>query len=130
MNLKELEELEALLPTNAELKEETRRKKLSDSCSNITEEVAKNQAEGQRKRKEAGWQSKMIGNTNGSGRKGKKYGPQTAESNAKRSASLMGRKIPSITGVPQPKETCPHCGKVGGRPQMKQWHFDKCKVKK
>lgn len=24
---------------------------------------------------------------------------------------------------------CPHCDKVGPKPQMKQWHFDKCKQK-
>ena len=23
--------------------------------------------------------------------------------------------------------TCPHCGKTGGAPQMKQWHFENCK---
>ena len=88
------------------------------------------QNEAQQKRKDTGWNKKMIGNKNGSGNKGQQRGPQTEESNAKRSATLMGRKIPSITGVPKPKETCPHCGKVGGRPQMLQYHFDKCKVKK
>ena len=87
------------------------------------------QNEAQQKRKDSGWNQKMVGNKNGSGRKGKKYGPQTPESNAKRSEKLMGRKIPSITGVPKPKETCPHCGKIGGRPQMLQYHFDKCKLK-
>jgi len=30
---------------------------------------------------------------------------------------------------PKPKIKCPYCGKVGGVPQMKQWHFDKCKLK-
>lgn len=25
--------------------------------------------------------------------------------------------------------TCPHCNKIGPGPQMKQWHFDKCKFK-
>lgn len=23
---------------------------------------------------------------------------------------------------------CPHCHKIGGWPQMRQWHFDKCKL--
>jgi len=32
-----------------------------------------------------------IGNTYGSGRKGKTYGPQSAESNEKRSQTLKGR---------------------------------------
>lgn len=27
------------------------------------------------------------------------------------------------------KLECPHCGKIGPKPQMKQWHFDKCKRK-
>lgn len=29
----------------------------------------------------------------------------------------------------KPKTTCPHCGKIGGVPQMVQWHFDNCKNK-
>lgn len=33
-------------------------------------------------------------------------------------------------GVKVPTSTCPHCGKVGGIFQLKQWHFDKCKFKK
>lgn len=28
-----------------------------------------------------------------------------------------------------PKVTCPHCGKAGGRNQMKRYHFDNCKNK-
>ena len=87
----------------------------------------KKQAEGQRKRKEAGWSSKMIGNKNGSGNKNRLGMTNSSESNIKRSNTLMGRKIPSITGVPKPKLTCPHCGKIGGKPQMMQFHFDKCK---
>jgi hypothetical protein len=31
-----------------------------------------------------------------------------------------------LVGVPKPKVECPHCSKVGGLPQMKQWHFDNC----
>lgn len=30
-------------------------------------------------------------------------------------------------GKPKPIITCPHCGKKGGKPAMKQWHFDNCK---
>jgi len=30
-------------------------------------------------------------------------------------------------GVPKPKVKCPHCEKIGGYPQMKQYHFEKCK---
>lgn len=33
----------------------------------------------------------------------------------------------SKIGKPQQKIECPHCNKIGGFPQMKQWHFDKCK---
>jgi len=83
----------------------------------------------QERRKLSGWNEKMKGNTNGSGARSKPLPKQTAESNARRSATLMGRVIPSITGVPKPKETCPHCGKIGGRPQMLQYHFDRCKHK-
>lgn len=28
---------------------------------------------------------------------------------------------------PKPKITCPICGKTGGEPSMKRWHFDNCK---
>ena len=38
------------------------------------------------------------------------------------------RKISeSNRGQKRPTDTCPHCGKTGGRAQMIQWHFDKCK---
>ena len=30
-------------------------------------------------------------------------------------------------GIKVPTTTCPHCGKIGGKPQLKQWHFDNCK---
>ena len=46
----------------------------------------------------------------------------TQEANKKRSESMKGRKKQIIE--------CPHCNKTGGEPQMKQWHFDKCKGKK
>lgn len=45
----------------------------------------------------------------------------SSESNAKRSVAMKGRG--------KPKTQCPHCNKIGGLPQMKQWHFDKCKEK-
>ena len=34
-----------------------------------------------------------------------------------------------MSGRSKPKIVCPHCGKEGGLPQMKQWHFDNCKEK-
>ena len=46
-----------------------------------------------------------------------------------------GSKNP-MYGVPSPFTgrkhellTCPHCGKVGGKNGMIQWHFDNCKFK-
>lgn len=95
----------------------------------INEESILKAQQAQERRKLSGWNEKMKGNKNGSGPRSKPLPKQTPESNAKRSATLMGRKIPSITGVSKPKETCPHCGKIGGRPQMLQYHFDRCKFK-
>ena len=41
------------------------------------------------------------------------------------------QKISNImVGRSKPKIVCPHCGKEGGLPQMKQWHFDNCKEKR
>lgn len=45
----------------------------------------------------------------------------TPEANQRRSQSLTGKQKPVII--------CPQCGKSGGAPQMKQWHFDNCKEK-
>jgi len=30
--------------------------------------------------------------------------------------------------TPKPEITCPHCGKRGGEPSMKRWHFDRCRL--
>jgi hypothetical protein len=46
----------------------------------------------------------------------------TPEANEKRKQALTGKQKPVII--------CPYCGKSGGAPQMKQWHFDNCKGKK
>lgn len=35
----------------------------------------------------------------------------------------------ALKGIPKPKIECPHCGKIGGVPQMKRHHFDNCKTK-
>jgi hypothetical protein len=66
--------------------------------------------------------------------KGNQLGiPKTVEQKAKISASLKGRTYkPRVSKGPRgPQEmlTCPHCGKVGGKGAMKQWHFDKCKTR-
>ena len=37
------------------------------------------------------------------------------------------KKIGDANRNPKRKIACPHCSKVGGEPQMKQWHFDNCK---
>ena len=31
-------------------------------------------------------------------------------------------------GKKQPTDTCPHCGKIGSKSNMKRWHFDNCKA--
>jgi hypothetical protein len=70
--------------------------------------------------------------------KGKSKSPEHI---AKLSKVKTGRLNPKLSevkkGVPSPKKgrpqekiSCPHCSKIGGLPQMKQWHFDKCKEKK
>jgi len=33
----------------------------------------------------------------------------------------------ALKGKPKMKVECPHCGKSGGKPAMKKWHFDQCK---
>lgn len=53
--------------------------------------------------------------------KGKIYGKQTEEQIEHRIATLRGKS--------RPVTECPHCRKIGGEPQMIQWHFDKCKYK-
>ncbi|WPJ20664.1 homing endonuclease [Pseudomonas phage vB_PF_Y1-MI] len=43
----------------------------------------------------------------------------TEETKQKMSALRSGRKASIVE--------CPHCGKTGGAPAMKQWHFNNCK---
>lgn len=50
--------------------------------------------------------------------KGKKHNNETKQ---KIGNSLKDKK--------KPEAICPHCNKVGGIAQMKQWHFDNCKRK-
>ena len=70
--------------------------------------------------------------------KGKPKSPEHLE---KLSAWQKGKPKPYVSearkgkptgrkGIPLIKTTCPHCRKEGGIPQMKQWHFDKCKERK
>jgi hypothetical protein len=86
------------------------------------------QAQAQEKRAKSGWESKMVGNKNGAGKRKTKI-VQPEHANQSRSKALVGIERPNLRGVPKPKLTCPHCGKVGGKPQMIQYHFDKCKHK-
>lgn len=50
-----------------------------------------------------------------------KTGLQTMSKETKLKMSLIAK------GKPKQKIQCPHCNKIGGLPQMKQWHFDNCK---
>ena len=90
-------------------------------------EWQKSQQEAQLKRKDTGWNKKMIGNKNGVGKRKTKI-VQPEHANIKRSETLKGRPS-KLKGLPKPKLTCPHCGKEGGKPQMIQYHFDRCKHK-
>lgn len=73
--------------------------------------------------------------------KGKKRKPNSkpvsAETKAKMSASRLGSKRTAETkakmsawqkGVKKETTSCPHCGKVGGKSNMKRYHFDNCKI--
>lgn len=98
-------------------------RKLATSLANKnriwTEESKEKLREARKKQNSSGWNwskesrkaksEAMIGNI------------QSKESNAKR------RK--TMSGIAKPKVKCPHCGKEGGAPQMRQWHFDNCKMK-
>lgn len=46
---------------------------------------------------------------------------RTHSSETKTMLSLLAK------GKPKKQLTCPHCSMSGGEPQMKRWHFDKCK---
>lgn len=74
-----------------------------------------------------------IGNRNGSGNRGKIYGPPSKErraniglANKGRTASNGGRRAKIATLL-----ECPHCKKIGNNNggMMKRWHFDNCKLK-
>lgn len=56
---------------------------------------------------------------------GKSKPTRTEAHNNKLSAAQKG-----IPKGPQPKTTCPHCGKIGGRSAMTRCHFDNCKMAK
>lgn len=95
--------------------------KLSKSRAIVTKETRDKQAKAK------------IGNKNGSGNKGKTYGPQSEQrrlnisiANKGRTAANGGRKA-KIESLLE----CPYCKKVGNNNggMMKRWHFNNCKLK-
>lgn len=54
-------------------------------------------------------------------------GGKAAHQKHKQLYSEMGKELGKK--VSQIKVECPHCGKVGQRAAMGNWHFDKCKLK-
>ena len=148
MNLKEFEELERLLPSDAELKDETRRKKQAQS---ITGRKRKDQSE-----RMSGDSNIMAGKV--SPNRGKEMpqissklkGKKKSESHAANiSKARKGVPIPKLQGRKKPEQsarlkisnpgfdatriawTCEHCGKEGvGSSNFKRWHSDNCKAKK
>jgi NUMOD3 motif len=76
-----------------------------------------------------------LGNNYGSGNKGKERGPNSLESNKKRSLTLKGRTpwnkgLKSHNkGKSKPKYKCQHCDKiVGGLATLNRWHNNNCKL--
>lgn len=65
--------------------------------------------------------SAQKGNTNGAHSKGI-IRNHTNKDKWRENISLAKR------GIAKLKLECPHCGKIGGEPQMKQWHFANCKT--
>jgi hypothetical protein len=56
----------------------------------------------------------------------------TSETRSKIRNALLGRNLSEKTKQkmrkPKPLLQCPHCNKIGGAPQMHQWHFNNCKT--
>lgn len=149
MNLKDFEELEQLLPSNADLKDETRRKKQAQA---ITGRARKDQSD-----RMSGSKNIMSGKV--SPNRGKDM-PQIASKlkgvkkpeghGAKVSAAKKGVPNLKALGVARPEHsetmkdparnkgaeamreqhTCPHCGKTANLPNYTRWHGDNCKAKK
>jgi hypothetical protein len=65
---------------------------------------------------------RQLGNTHGTGNKGK-GADRTFTNKLQWQLNISAAK----SGIPKPLVQCPHCNKTGGFPQMKRWHFDKCK---
>jgi 5-methylcytosine-specific restriction endonuclease McrA len=46
----------------------------------------------------------------------------------KKSQKTLQKLKNKASTSPKPCVTCPHCGKTGGAPSMKRWHFDNCPI--
>ena len=92
---------------------------IANTGRKLTEEHKRKIAEARAKQDNRGW----IWNEESRKAKSKAVTgiPRPKESNEKTSKAL--------SGIAKPKVKCPHCGKEGGAPQMRQWHFDNCKRK-
>jgi|688.fasta_scaffold80405_4 hypothetical protein len=69
---------------------------------------------------------------------GKKRKPHSEETKRKMSEKHKGKKLSEEVkqklsllkkGKTYPKQTCSYCGKIGGGPRMKTYHFENCKNK-
>lgn len=88
-------------------------------------------------REHRGWHhSGAVRQSIGDAHRGK---PKTEAHKSALSASLKGRgpsreavekSAAQNRGKEQPKEQCPHCGKVGGKVAMARWHFENCGERK
>jgi hypothetical protein len=101
---------------------EEHRKNHKESMKNITHKsmLGKKQSDFQKERASETHKNKIVSEETkikiSISKKGKKMSEEAKKniSNAKK-------------GIPKPKIECPHCGKIGGTPQMKRYHFDNCK---
>ena len=83
-----------------------------------TEQTKQILREKRKLQKSSGWKWSEESRLKACQRKRSKH---SEESKKKISEKMADRKKPIVA--------CPHCGKEGGFPQMRQWHFDNCKEK-
>ena len=97
-----------------------------------TAEIRKNMSDGQmgkkydRKGKCAEEKNNFYGKTHSDSTKEKMRQKKLGTVLSQEHKDNVGK---ALKGRPKPKLTCPHCGKIGGAPQMKRHHFDNCKEK-
>jgi len=86
--------------------------------------------------KRASLETKEKMSKSGGHRKGIKHNAgtkmkiQTARASQVFSYETKKKMSEAQKGSTKPITQCPHCNKIGGLPQMKQWHYDKCNFKK